>query len=175
MLSNLLIFRLIVINALGAAGAVYAWQLGLVQKVYAADSSYICYAITALFALGLASLFLRAWKVSKLMNAIKADRRVSINGAKFLAKGDHIADIAQWLAVLGLTGTIVGFIMALDHINVDGDPKALIGQLIGGMAVAFYTTLAGGVTGLWLELNNRILRTASVSMIEDAYDEWRAI
>lgn len=168
MLNNLLIYKLVILNALALAGLVCAWHLGLVQMVYAADSSYICYGITALFAVGLASVFQRALKVSHTLNAIKTDEHPFINGAKFTAKGDHIADIAQWLAVLGLTGTVVGFIMALNDINVDGDPKAMVAQLIGGMAVAFYTTLAGGVTGLWLELNNRILKTATISMIEDA-------
>lgn len=168
MLHNLLLYKLVVINLCAMAGLVYAWQLGLVQMVYAADTSYICYAITVLFAVGLLSVFQRALKVSRLLNAIKADERPFISAAKFLAKGDFIADIAQWVAVLGLTGTVVGFIMALNDINVDGDPKAMVAQLIGGMAVAFYTTLAGGVTGLWLELNNRILRTATACMVEDA-------
>jgi hypothetical protein len=168
MLNNLLVMRLAVINICAMAGVAYAWQHGLVQMVYAADTSYICYAITALFAVGLLSVFQRALKVSRALNFIKTYRMPLVNGAKFTAKGDHIADIAQWLAVLGLTGTVVGFIMALNDINVDGDPKAMVAQLIGGMAVAFYTTLAGGVTGLWLELNNRILRTATACMIEDA-------
>lgn len=167
-LENLLIQRLAVINLCATAAVVYGWQLGFVQMVYAADSSYICYAITALFAVGLLSVFQRALKVSHALNATKADKKPDINGAKFTAKGDFIADIAQWLAVLGLVGTVVGFIIALNNINVDGDPKAMVAQLIGGMAVAFYTTLAGGVTGLWLELNNRILRTATACMVEDA-------
>lgn len=165
---NHLIYRLVITNTCGAAALAYAWQLGLIGTMYEADSSYICYAITALFAGGLFSVFQRAFKVTRALNAIKAGSRSPINAAKFLAKGDHIADIAQWLAVLGLTGTIVGFIQALNGINVNGDPEAIIAQLIAGMAVAFYTTLAGGVTGMWLELNNRILKTASVSMLEDA-------
>lgn len=168
MLHNLLLYKLVVINLCAAAAVVYAWQHGFVQMVYAADTSYICYAITALFAVGLLSVFQRALKVSHALNAIKTGEHPFINAAKFLAKGDYIADIAQWLAVLGLTGTVVGFIMALNDINVDGDPKAMVAQLIGGMAVAFYTTLAGGVTGLWLELNNRILKTATACMVEDA-------
>lgn len=169
MLNNLLVMRLAVINICAAAAVVYAWQLGLVQMVYAADTSYICYAITALFAVGLLSVFQRALKVSRLLNAIKADEHPFISAAKFVAKGDFIADIAQWLAVLGLTGTIVGFIAALHDINIDAsEPKALIEQLIGGMSIAFFTTLLGGITGLWLELCNRILRTATACMIADA-------
>lgn len=165
---NLLVYRLLIVNVCGAAALAYAYQRGYVGTMYAADSSYICYAITVLFAVGLISVFLRASKVTRALNAIKSGRREPVNAIKFMAKGDFIADIAQWLAVLGLTGTIVGFIQALNGINVNGDPEAIIAQLISGMAVAFYTTLAGGVTGMWLELCNRILRTASVSMLEDA-------
>lgn len=168
MLHNLLLYKLVVINLCAMAGLVYAWQLGLVQMVYAADTSYICYAITVLFFAGLFSVFQRAWKVSRAMNSAKSGTPEAVNGTKFIAKGDHIADVAQWLAVLGLVGTIVGFIMALNGISADMEPKALIGQLISGMAVAFYTTLAGAVTGLWLELNNRILLTAATCMVEDS-------
>lgn len=167
-LRNLLLYKLIILNVCGAAALVWAWESGFVQMVYAADSSRICYAITVLFAVGLLSVFQRAWKVSVALNAIKAGERPDINGVKFLAKQDFIVDISQWLAVLGLIGTIVGFIAALSGISADMKPEALIGQLIGGMAVAFFTTLAGAVTGLWLEVNNRILRTASVSMVVDA-------
>lgn len=167
-MSNLLAYRLLIVNVCGAAALFFAWQRGFVGMMYEADSSYICYAISALFAVGMVSVFQRASKVTRALNAIKAGSREPVNAIKFMAKGDHIADIAQWLAVLGLTGTIVGFIQALNGINVNGNPEAIIAQLIAGMAVAFYTTLAGGVTGMWLELNNRILKTASVSMLEDA-------
>lgn len=168
MLSNLLLFRLIIVNTCGAVALAYAYQRGFVGMVFEADSSRICYAIAALFAVGMISVFQRALKVSTAMNAIKAGKRPDIDGIKFMAKGDHITDIAQWLAVLGLIGTIVGFIAALSGISADMKPEALIGQLISGMAVAFFTTLAGAITGLWLEICNRILRTASVSMVVDA-------
>ncbi len=172
MLSNLLVYRLLILNFLGLAALSWAWNGGFVGMVFAADSSGICYAIAVLFALGMASVFHRSLKVSHALNDIKQSSgryRSKVNGAKFSAKGDHIGDIAQWLAMLGLIGTIVGFIMALHGLDTDAlDPEKLIGQLIEGMGVAFYTTLAGSGAGLWLELNNRILRTATACMIEDA-------
>ncbi len=170
MLSNLLVYRLLILNFLGLAAFAWAWSGGYVGMVFAADSSNICYAIAVLFAVGMASVFHRALKVSHELNDLKRSRsRSKVNGAKFSAKGDHIGDIAQWLAMLGLIGTIVGFIMALHGLDTEAlDPEKLIGQLIEGMGVAFYTTLAGSGTGLWLELNNRILRTATACMIEDA-------
>lgn len=167
-MNSLLIMKLLILNACGLAALVWATTRGLVGMVFVGDSSGVCYAIAALFIAGMVSIFRRAAKVSRALDRIKAEgSREQVNGVKFMAKGEHIADISQWLAMLGLTGTVIGFIMALHGMDASADPKMLIGQLISGMGVAFYTTLAGAVCGLWLDLNNRILRTATVSMIED--------
>ena len=167
MLRNLLLFRLAILNACGAAALVWAWSQGFVQMVFAGDSSGTTYGIVGLFVLGLLSVFRRAVKVSRELDHMKAGTANPVNGVKFIAKGEHIADIAQWCAVLGLTGTVIGFIMALYGLDINGDPKAMIAHLIDGMSVAFFTTLAGGLCGMWLELCNRILLTAAHCMIED--------
>lgn len=173
MLSNLLIYRLLILNISAVAVMVWAGLQGYVREVIVGDTSRITVAIIVLFLIGMWSIGVRTWKVSTSLNRLKAGKTVDADGIKFLAKGEHIDDISSWLVTLGLLGTVVGFIMALASMDQSAMSTAQgvqqsIGQLVGGMKVAIYTTLAGGVFGLWLDINRRILKTATVLMIQDA-------
>jgi len=77
MLKNLLLYRLAILNLGGFAFAVWAGLLGYVEAVYAADESRITLAITALFAVGLASAWVRARKISRLLNLSRRTARSS--------------------------------------------------------------------------------------------------
>ena len=66
------------------------------------------------------------------------------------------------LLKLGLTGTVIGFILMLLPIGeiTDFDPKILqklLGTMGGGMAVALYTTLTGLVTSMLLKFQYFLL------------------
>ena len=66
------------------------------------------------------------------------------------------------LLKLGLTGTVIGFILMLLPIGEiqDFDPKVLqqlLSTMSGGMAVALYTTLTGIVTSMLLKFQYFIL------------------
>jgi biopolymer transport protein ExbB/TolQ len=74
--------------------------------------------------------------------------------------------------VLGLIGTVAGFIIALSGVTAEeaGDLAAvqpMIAQLISGMSIALYTTLEGAVLGLWLTVNHRILATGTSTLYSD--------
>lgn len=173
MLNNLLLYRILIVNVCGAAILVWAGLQGYIREIYTEDSSHISMVIVVLFLVGLWSVHTRAGKVSKSLNELKAGRKVDVDAVKFLAKGEHINDIANWLVTLGLIGTVVGIIMALSSIDPNTMASATgvqtaIGHLIGGMKVAVYTTLVGAYFGLWLEINRRVLTTATILMIEDA-------
>ncbi len=73
------------------------------------------------------------------------------------------------LLKLGLTGTVVGFILMLLPIGdmKDFDPQKiqpLLSSMSGGMAVALYTTLSGLITSTILKFQYFIL-DASVSKL----------
>ena len=66
------------------------------------------------------------------------------------------------LLKLGLTGTVIGFILMLLPIGeiTDFDPQILqklLGTMSGGMAVALYTTLTGLVTSMLLKFQYFLL------------------
>jgi hypothetical protein len=78
MLKNLLLFRLAILNLAGFAVAAWAWQLGYIEAVYAGDESRITLVITTLFAGGLASAWVRAQKVSRLLDLSKENRALVV-------------------------------------------------------------------------------------------------
>jgi hypothetical protein len=75
--------------------------------------------------------------------------------------------LANVLVLLGLIGTVVGFIVALSGISPSsaGNVNAIgpmVSSLLEGMAIALYTTLAGSLLNIWLTLNYRLLEHGTV-------------
>ena len=83
------------------------------------------------------------------------------------ALGHMISDV---LLKLGLTGTVVGFILMLLPIGEmkDFDPEKiqpLLSSMSGGMAVALYTTLSGLITSTMLKLQYFLLDSSLSKLI----------
>ncbi len=83
------------------------------------------------------------------------------------ALGYMIVDI---LLKLGLTGTVIGFILMLLPIGdiKDFDPQIiqqLLSKMSGGMAVALYTTLTGLVTSILLKLQYFLLDSSLMRLM----------
>jgi hypothetical protein len=83
------------------------------------------------------------------------------------APGHFIADL---LLKLGLTGTVIGFILMLLPIGQieEFDPslmQQLLSAMSGGMAVALYTTLAGLVTSTLLKMQYYLLDSSLADLV----------
>lgn len=81
----------------------------------------------------------------------------------------HIRHIANSLVVLGLIGTVIGFIIALSGVDptIATDPSTvspMIATLIEGMSVALYTTLVGAILSVWLGACFQVLATGTSSL-----------
>lgn len=170
---NLLPYRLLIVNTCGAVGLFYAWQQGYVSELFATDTTRISYAIAALFIVGLLSTFNRAWKVSAAINEWKGIAFIDsdapaarLKAAKMDVKNSHIADIAKWLAYLGLLGTIIGLKMAINGSALDNTAA-----IQTGLAVAVNTTIAGAILCFWTWVNLRMLDTATHSFMADVENE----
>ena len=91
--------------------------------------------------------------------------------------------MANLLILLGLIGTVIGFIIAVGGLGdslVGGQNLArvqtVLGQIVNGMGVALFTTLMGSIFGgIWLQLHYEILSSAIdrlvVLVIEKAESE----
>ena len=78
--------------------------------------------------------------------------------------------MAGSLVLLGLVGTVVGFIIAFSSVRPDvaADPGAvgtMVSILIQGMSVALFTTLIGAVLNIWLMMNYHVLVTGTVNLV----------
>lgn len=139
-------FNLFAISLLAAAGL--AGWLGV---IWASDPTYLTAAITLVFAFGWALSVRCAWH-----------RRSVVTRRRFPPDVRVVGQLADRLVMLGLIGTVLGFIIALAGIDpaTAGDPSVvspMVARLLRGMGVAFYTTLVGSVLSIWLEVNHDIL------------------
>lgn len=178
MLKNLLLYRLMILNALAFVLAAWGFASGYIQKLLDSSAMELPLAMLALFAVGLISTFIRATKVSKGLNTLKRDG--AFDASKIAIKNAHIGDIGSWLVTLGLIGNIVGFTMAVSKIDLSGgaDQAMLaIGGMMTGMKFAFNNTLIGTALGLWVLINYRILTTATSLLERDAEtaNVWHAV
>jgi len=184
----LLFYRWLALNMIGFALLWVFYLQGMIMPIYRADTSYIVYLISVLFLYGMVLCGYRVWKTSRELNAVKAGQsrkfynftnlrdgvdRESAREAleiKLFARIFFVKYISSSLVMLGLVGTVIGFIMVLTNIttNSAGD-SAQVGHLIEvltkGMGVALYNTLVGSITNLWLNANYSMLRTGVANLI----------
>jgi len=165
MLNHHLLFRVTLLNIAAGVGVIWAHANGYVMPVFTSDTTNISYGIAALFVVGMASVYWRAWKIGGAKDMLKAGTaraHVERRAAKMFAKNEHIADIVNWLLGLGLLGTIVGFSMALGSMSAD-DPAGVE----SAMRTAIGTTIIGTILSMWLDVARRMLDTATAVLAED--------
>lgn len=172
--------RMVVFNTVAAAALTWALLLGYPQAALAADTSYISYAIIALFVVGLLASFYRAAVVHEMIKSSRPGakagthigrRRANLAATKLPAQNNFLSEIAKWLAMLGMFGTVVGLItMAFSLKGSLGGADNLTSAIafaFEGYGVALVTTAVGIVTGAWLEVNALLIGTATDGLIKD--------
>lgn len=173
---------------------------GLLQLALTSDRSMISWVILALYALATLHWLYRAKVLDKetalCRDAETGKTSVSDTESGHVAKalsspaatvadrqelldtiGDELTNthaaghfVADLLLKLGLTGTVIGFILMLLPIGdiKQFDPslmQQLLSAMSGGMAVALYTTLAGLVTSTLLKLQYYLLDSALARLV----------
>jgi biopolymer transport protein ExbB/TolQ len=86
------------------------------------------------------------------------------------SKIGSIRQVANGLVLLGLIGTVVGFIIALSGVEpeIAADVSAIgpmVSTLIEGMSIALHTTLVGAILNIWLMINARLVEGGTVKLI----------
>jgi hypothetical protein len=179
--------RFAALNLVGIAGLFLVWINGWVDRIVAGDSSRISILIFVLFLIGLVA---SAWRIDKVTRELdylrmgeggrlseyrRAIASVSSSAAtrslelRLFARIAFIRHIANTLVLLGLIGTVVGFVMALTDVNADtvsdvNQVSRMVGTLIEGMGVALYTTLVGSVLNIWLAANYQLVATGTANL-----------
>lgn len=132
-------------------------------------------ALEELKATGACNLFPHQWLVDTDKRGALVSQALRLDNLKLKLSSRiaPISEIASSLVMLGLLGTVVGFIMALS--GLDPEKAADIGQMPGmaaemvhGMHTALYATLTGGVLNLWLKVNVGLLKGAAARIVSAA-------
>jgi len=164
-----------------------AWKQGLLHQIFIADQTGLSILIMLV---GFIGLVMAGYKLQRIQFEIDTDDLMSL-------MSEHLSEhhlrqptdlerrvvemrskqnisivryIAGILTLLGVIGTVVGFIIALaafqstDVASVEEVPKAIV-QMTSGMSTALYTTLVGGVANVWLTANYQLLKSATVHQV----------
>ena len=190
----LMLLRFALVNLIASALLAAAYLHGLVDRVLIADQTNLSVAIFLVF---LGGLVICTWKIlqaSRELNQVKSlDPLTPSAVTRYLARlrgrsGNSraifattlrlrltqriavVRHIAGSLVLLGLIGTVLGFIIALSGVDPQraSDVKAIapmISTLIAGMSTALYTTLVGAVLNVWLMVDYRLLASGTVKLI----------
>ena len=83
-----------------------------------------------------------------------------------------IRHLGNTLVLLGLIGTVLGFIIALSGVDPDtasdvNSIAPMVSTLIQGMSTALYTTLIGSIFNVWLMANFQMLSSGTVQLISE--------
>ncbi len=173
-----------------------AYMQGWIDTIIRSDGTHISIAIFVVFLAGLVIGGCKVWTIcrdqqcaaefdpgcettaSRYLDEV-AGRSASSRGitgaalrARMTARIAPVRYIAGSLVLLGLVGTVLGFIIALSGVDPTsaGDVRSvapMVGTLIRGMSVALYTTLVGAVLNIWLMVNYQILAIGATKLVID--------
>lgn len=190
----LLLVRFGLVNMVGFALAAAFALSGWAGDIVLGDRTHVTEIIIATFIVGLALCAMRVWRTSLELNAVRSGlvppaSRVAaylraIEGAdsggraliasslrlKLNARIVVIRQFASTLVMLGLIGTVIGFIIALSGVDPSSAADAsaigpMVANLVDGMAVALNTTLVGAVLNIWLGVNYQLLAAGTANMV----------
>ena len=182
--NNYLLLRSSILMSLIFFAAFLIVDLGLLSLIIDSDKSKISIIIIFIYILATFHWFYNAFRLDKEISDLDEPKNGTLMSS-FLENNEHLASADRniqlslledelsnrhalgYLSVdillkLGLTGTVIGFILMLLPIGQiqDFDPQILqklLSTMSGGMAVALYTTLTGLVTSILLKFQYFIL------------------
>lgn len=187
------VLRFALLNMTGFALLVAAYFQGWIDTVIAADGTRLVFVIFGMFVVGLAIAGRLVWRISDELNHVSeyklseaswaasyfaevkgrgsGSRAITASALrmKMANRISAVRHLANSLVLLGLIGTVLGFIIALSGVDPEraadvSSIAPLVGDLIAGMSVALFTTLVGAVLNIWLMVNYRILSDSAVNL-----------
>ena len=174
------------------------FQLDLIELIINSDRSKISLIILVIYLLATLHWFYIAITLDKEISSIDKPEKDTLIGRYLIKRNelektpslynlleDELSDrhsigylIVDILLKLGLTGTVIGFILMLLPIGEikDFDPQILqklLSTMSGGMAVALYTTLTGLVTSMLLKFQYFLLDSSLSQSLNHLNSEYK--
>jgi hypothetical protein len=189
-----LVLRFALLNLVAVALVAAVWAQGWLDDMIATDRYHLVKLNVGVFLVGLGLCGNRIIRLSHDLNELKenANNPGSRAGAyqratagkdsqsraliaeslkmKFGVRLGSIRHLANTIVLIGLIGTVIGFIIALSGVSAEAATDAqaiapMVSTLIFGMAIALYKTLVGSVLNVWLMVNYRLLEAGTVHLV----------
>ncbi len=203
---NALLYKWLVINSFAALLVYVAWLRDWIDLVIESDASYLSIVIALVFIVFWMSssshifalnrevgLFASGAKTGIAADYFHRLRRKSANfpgekidqgllasalRARMFMPIQIVAYVANVLILLGLIGTVVGFVIAVNGLgdSIAGGTniervQGVLGQIVNGMGIALFTTLVGAILGgLWLQIHYQMLTRAAGGLVVDVVE-----
>jgi len=199
--NNALLYKWLIGNSFAFLVLYVAWLQGWIELTFRSDASYLSVAMAVVFAIfwvvSSLSIFRINREISQFVDGkpagVAADyfeslRQKSRNHGggtvdqsmlasalrgRLLMAVQTINYVSNLMVLLGLIGTVVGFVIAtagLGESIVQGEGvdriKGVLGQIVSGMGVALFTTIVGSILGgLWLGVHYQLLLRAVTGLV----------
>lgn len=175
-LRNSFLYQFTALNILGLALLGAAFFQGWITQIYNTDSTHITVIIAVTFLGGLGIAVSKAVGLNQIWNSLsdKSDhflkqiegKTVEGLGLRLASKIQIVHLIAVVLLLMGISGTMIGIIMALKStetfaIGNQANMVVAILLLFKGVYVKFYASLVGVISHAWLLINYHMLSSKS--------------
>ena len=203
---NALLYKWLVINSFAALLVYVAWLRDWINLVIESDASSLSLVIGLVFLVFWLTSSFHILSINREVSrfaegettGVAADyferlRRKGVNlgqekvdqtllastlRARMFLPIQIVAYVANVLILLGLIGTVVGFVIAVSGLgdSIAGGTniervQGVLGQIVNGMGVALFTTLLGAILGgLWLQIHYQMLVRAVGGLIVDVVE-----
>lgn len=156
--------RLFIFNFVVACFLVWAWWVGFVHLITAADPFHVTYIIAAMFFAGV----LYTFKRMRAVGFISSKKEGRIANILNMAVGD----VVESLSMLGLVGSALGLLYAFSGIDQSSlaSPQGMVGAMVNvltGVKLLAGATLAASSSALFTIWNSRMLETAQLLKNEE--------
>ncbi|MEE8303822.1 MAG: MotA/TolQ/ExbB proton channel family protein [Candidatus Tectomicrobia bacterium] len=198
-----LLYKWLLSNSLATLVLYVAWLQGWITRVVQSDASYITWVIALVFLVfwllssyhvfhynreqarfaeghsaGIAADYYAKLRMkSQNQRGAVVDQTMLASTLRLrLTQSIHtIHHASNTLILLGLIGTVVGFVIAVSGLGDSigqgaglGRVKGVLGQIVDGMGIALFTTLVGSVLGgIWLQVHYQMLQRAVTNLVID--------
>ena len=195
---NYLLLKASLVGSLIIFSFYLLFQLDLIALIINSDRSKISLIILVIYLLATLHWFYIAITLDKEISSIDKPEKDTLIGRYLIKRNDLVKTpslytlledelsnrhsigylIVDILLKLGLTGTVIGFILMLLPIGEikDFDPQILqklLSTMSGGMAVALYTTLTGLVTSMLLKFQYFLLDSSLSQSLNHLNSEYK--
>lgn len=196
-----LFYKWLLGNSFAVLVGYVAWLQGWVELILRSDASYLSWAIILVFGVfwiissyhililnreltrfaddspqGVAAAYfakLRSKSRNQQGAPIDQNLLATTLRIRLMTSVQVVGYVANTLILLGLIGTVVGFVVAVSGLgdslgqgeNIDR-VKNVLSQIVNGMGVALFTTLVGSVLGgIWLQVHYQMLLRAVTDLV----------